>query len=472
MVRLFAKATYSKNNQVCGSFGTIENIKDKYSAGQLLQESNEKMNAVLNNSKEIILTINLEKKVIENVNEAISILGYKPYEWIGKNYRTWRDDQRRKFHELTRCAMDSALEVKNQQITFPHKNTEENISFEFSTSIFYFKQTKFLLCVLRDIRERLKYEDNINKISDQLHHLINNIDDVYAIYDISSNKYDFVSDNIETLYNCKKATYTENPFFWQEVIYEEDRARVEKAVADIIATKGKAGIFYRIVTSRGETKMILEKLVVGNDKDGNANKLYIVKTDYTHIEKAEQSLLTTENKFRFISENLSDFISIHNADWDFTYASPSIKNILGYEPEELQGMGGFDLVHPEDLIRTLDEALEPIVLQKRETRIRCRMLAKDGTYKWVEVYSKPVTDSMGETTSIISSTRDVSDQVIAEDKLKNSEEKYRLLSEESTQQIAVYKQLLAELKQSVDSETEIHDLRLQLKDIMKRCYPE
>lgn len=437
-VKLLAKTTVDADKQINGIFGTIENINDKHYSELLLHESNQKMNAVLNNSKEIILTINLEERVIENVNDAISLLGYQPQEWIGKNYKSWPKDQRQKFHELMKHALVNELEVKNQQIIFAHKSTGENIPFEFSTSIFFFKKTKYLLCVLRDIRERLKYEENISSISNQLTHLINNIDDVYAIFDLQSNTYDFVSDNIQALYDCPKEAYMQNPFLWVELIHPQDRANIEKEVAQIISTKCKGELFYRITTAAGDTKMILEKLVVTKNKEDKPGKLYIVKTDYTHIENAEQSLLETEKKFRFISENISDFISIHDTDWNFTYASPSIKNILGYEPNEVLGLGGFDLVHPDDLLRTLDEALQPIVVDKKEAQLRCRMRAKDGTYKWVETYSKPVVDYKGETSSIISSTRDVSDQVLAENKLKESEEQYRLISENSSDVIAIY----------------------------------
>jgi PAS domain S-box-containing protein len=437
-VRVLAQSTTNFDNRVTGVFGTIENIHNKYNAELLLHESNEKVNTILNSSKEIILTINLEKNIIENVNEAISLLGYKPTEWMGTNYKLWEDEQRIKFHELMKLAVQSELQVKNQQISFPHKTKNESIPFEFSTSIFYFKNTKYLLCVLRDIRERLKYEESITRISNQLTHLINNIDDVYAIYDLNKGVYDFISNNIEGLYGYKKDAFSSDNSLWEQLVCKEDRAGVVKEVEDIITRKGRGELFYRINTTSGERKMILEKLVVGKDKEGNANKLYIVKTDYTHIENAEQSLLETERKFRFIAENISDFISIHDPDWNFTYASPSIKNILGYEPEEILGAGGFDLVHPEDLLKTLDEALEPVVLEKKETQLRYRMRAKDGTYKWVESYSKPVIDSKGETSSIISSTRDVTDQVIAEQKLKDSEEQYRLLSENSNDVIAIY----------------------------------
>lgn len=404
----------------------------------LHNESNDRANVILSNSKEIILTINLEQNIISYVNDAIAILNYKPEEWIDRPYKLLNEDQRVKFRELMKLAVKSELEVKNQQISFPNKSNTESISFEFSTSIFYFKRKRYLLCVLRDIRERLKYEERILRMSTQLTHLLNNIDDVYAIFDINTKQYDFVSDNVEALYGCDKHLYCTDTLLWRKCIHKEDIAGVEKEVKQIINTGSKGEIFYRITTYKGERKLLLEKLVAGKDSEGKVDKLYIVKSDYTHIENAEKSLMETERKFRFISENLSDFISIHDTDWNFTYASPSIKNILGYTPAEVQGIGAFDLVHPDDLLKTINDCIQPVVLQKKETQLRYRMLAKDGNFIWVETYSKPVTNSKGEISSIISSTRDVTDQVNGENKLKESEEKYRLISENSNDVIGIH----------------------------------
>ncbi len=340
-VRLMAKATFDYNNRIDGFFGTLENINDRHSAGLLLQENNERIKSILDNSKEIILTINLEENVIESVNEAISILGYKPADWVGKSYKGWSKSLRHEFHEFMKLAIQSELKVQNQQISFVSKDSTESIPFEFSTSIFYFKNTRYLLCVLRDIRERLKYEEKISRISKQLTHLINNIDDVYSIYDLKTCTYDFVSENVQSLYDCNFTDYLDNPSSWKKFVHKEDIAGVEKEVDQIISETMKGEIFYRINTAKGERKILLEKLVVGKDEKGEPDKLYIVKKDCTNIENAEQSLMETERKFRFISENLSDFISIHDTDWNFTYASPSIRNILGYEPAEVLGKGGF-----------------------------------------------------------------------------------------------------------------------------------
>ncbi len=377
---------------------------------QMLQESNEKLNTILNSSKEIILTIDLQTGQIENVNDAIKILGYSPKEWIGQYYTKWTLEKRRKFHDLLKHASESDTVVRSQQIMFSTKSENEEIPFEFSTSVFSFKNKKYLLCVLRDIRERLEYEKNITQVTEQLTHLINNIDDVYAIYNLKEKKYEFVSDNIEGFFACSKESFMKQGLFWQEIIHIEDAQSIIKQMEEVIKNKTRGEFFYRITTPIGETKMLLEKITVAVDEDGEADKVYIVKSDYTHIENAEQSLIESERKFRFISENITDFISIIDNDGRFLYASPSAEKVIGYTPEELIGEGSIYIIHPDDVPNFIEDVLEKAVFDKKESQLRYRVLSKKGEYYWVETYFKPIIDSKNETTSIICSTRDVTER--------------------------------------------------------------
>lgn len=377
---------------------------------QMLQESNEKLNTILNSSKEIILTIDLQTGQIENVNDAIKILGYSPKEWIGQYYTKWTLEKRRKFHDLLKHASESDTVVRSQQTMFSTKSENEEIPFEFSTSVFSFKNKKYLLCVLRDIRERLEYEKNITQVTEQLTHLINNIDDVYAIYNLKEKKYEFVSDNIEGFFACSKESFMKQGLFWQEIIHIEDAQSIIKQMEEVIKNKTRGEFFYRITTPIGETKMLLEKITVAVDEDGEADKVYIVKSDYTHIENAEQSLIESERKFRFISENITDFISIIDNDGRFLYASPSAEKVIGYTPEELIGEGSIYIIHPDDVPNFIEDVLEKAVFDKKESQLRYRVLSKKGEYYWVETYFKPIIDSKNETTSIICSTRDVTER--------------------------------------------------------------
>lgn len=394
-----------------------------------LQESNEKLLTILNSSKEIIFTIDLQTSQFENVNKAISLLGYTPKEWIGQNYTQWSLDKRKKFHNLLKHASASNNSVKTQQISFTTKDEKTEIPFEFSTSVFTFKNKKYLLCILRDISERVAYENSIKQVTEQLAYLINNIDDVYAIYNLQQKKYEFVSNNIEYLYGCSKDTYLSNDLYWKEIIFKDDYASIESQMNDIISNKSKGEFFYRINTPVGETKMLLEKVTVTTDKDGNADKLFIVKSDYTNLENAEQNLIESERKFRFISENITDFISIIDIDGRFMYASPSSVKVIGYTTEELIGKNIIFFIHAEDVTNFLEEALEKIVFNKEEASLRYRLNKKDGSFNWVETYFKPIIDANNDTTSIICSTRDVTEREQLMKELQQSLNKERALNE-------------------------------------------
>ena len=65
--------------------------------------------------------------------------------------------------------------------------------------------------------------------------------------------------------------------------------------------------------------------------------------------RAETELIRREKYFRALTQNSPDVLTIVNREGIFQYNSPSLKRVLGYEPEELAGRNAFALVHPEDL---------------------------------------------------------------------------------------------------------------------------
>jgi len=93
---------------------------------------------------------------------------------------------------------------------------------------------------------------------------------------------------------------------------------------------------------------------------------------------------TTLNGFRALIENSSDAILLVNSNTEIMYASPSTAKVLGYQPEELLGRNGLELVHPhdrEDSTRTLKEVIaKPESPLQMHTRVR----RKDGEWCWVE----------------------------------------------------------------------------------------
>jgi len=69
--------------------------------------------------------------------------------------------------------------------------------------------------------------------------------------------------------------------------------------------------------------------------------------------QVEEALRNSEELFKLITENTSSLVSIHNANADYIYASPSHEQ-LGFKPEELIGKSGFTMVEEEDITPLLE----------------------------------------------------------------------------------------------------------------------
>ncbi|MBW7951380.1 MAG: PAS domain-containing sensor histidine kinase, partial [Chitinophagaceae bacterium] len=147
----------------------------------------------------------------------------------------------------------------------------------------------------------------------------------------------------------------------------------------------------------------------------------------------EQNLIESERKFRFISENITDLITIIDIDGRFMYVSPSSEKVIGYTTEDLVGKNSIFLIHKEDITPYIEEALEKSVFDKKEVILRYRILSKQGNYYWVETHFKPIIDVNNQTTSIICSTRDVTER----------------------------EQLMKDLQQALEKEREWNELRSQ-----------
>lgn len=427
-VNIAAQSSINIEEKVEYIYGTLENIQQRHEAEIVLKESNEKLNSILNSSKEIILTLDLQEGIIENVNSAIGILGYNPNEWIGSYFAAWQTDVKSEIYELIKICSENENGA-NEKIYFTHFNTGEKIPFEVSSSIFNYKNKSYALYVLRDIREKEAYQKNIKSVTEQLAQLINNINDVYAIFNLQESQYEFVSDNVEGFYGTEKEIFVKKNLIWEEIVHIEDLANVREQVNQVIEHGGRAEIFYRITTPTGEQKLILSKINVLNDAFGKPHKAYIVTSDYTQLEKAEQSLFESERRFRFISENISDFIAILDKDGTINYASPSAQKVLGYQADEMIGLNIIHLIYSEDIEHYRTDLLEQSIFHQQEAQIRYRFKTKDNQLIWVETYAKPISSAAGEINTIITSTRDVTDREKLMADLKLALDKERELSE-------------------------------------------
>jgi two-component system cell cycle sensor histidine kinase/response regulator CckA len=139
--------------------------------------------------------------------------------------------------------------------------------------------------------------------------------------------------------------------------------------------------------------------------------------------------------YRLLADRMTDYVSIEGSDRTLAYASPSVERLLGYRPEELIGTDARRLVHPDDLLRAVDE-VAPVLQQGDHFSAEVRLRRKDGTYVWTEVTGQGVLTTDGTVERQVSA-RDISARKAAEDALRSSEAMLRAVVDQSTDLIAI-----------------------------------
>ena len=126
--------------------------------------------------------------------------------------------------------------------------------------------------------------------------------------------------------------------------------------------------------------------------------------------------------YQLIAELASDCISVHSADGTYEFASPSFKDLLGYEPSDLVGQSAYLLFHPEDLARIAASHAQQGegVIQS----VRYRLRRSDGDYRWVTTNTRSrITPAGAE--QIVCVTHDIHEEELARQRLAQTLEDQR-----------------------------------------------
>ncbi len=168
-----------------------------------------------------------------------------------------------------------------------------------------------------------------------------------------------------------------------------------------------------------------------------------VRARTRHLEQANQALRESETRYQLISTVASDYVFSSRLDADgkfsFTWVAGAFETITGYTLEEYVAHGGWRAaVHPDDLI-IYDGDIEK--LRANQPAVSdMRTLTKSGKTVWVRVYAHPVLDpAHKELTSIYGAVQDISDRKQSEERLAESERKYRELVEHANSIILRWK---------------------------------
>ena len=151
---------------------------------------------------------------------------------------------------------------------------------------------------------------------------------------------------------------------------------------------------------------------------------------------AEEKLEQSEKYYRALIQNSPDLIILADAAGNIGYISPAFRSIFGFPEQEFLGLNGLALVDfgesgfidRSDIgtLKTYYESLLQSSNQSLETDLRIR--DRNGSWKWLEIRGRNLLHEPW-IESMVFNIRDITERKLAEEALRESEERFRMLFE-------------------------------------------
>jgi PAS domain S-box-containing protein len=140
------------------------------------------------------------------------------------------------------------------------------------------------------------------------------------------------------------------------------------------------------------------------------------------------ALIAAEGRLAAVADASADVIAICEEDGTIIWISSAVRESLGMEPDDLVGVSGFEIIHPDDLDRAATQLLGFVGDRSRAQPIDLRVRRGDGSYRWFECSANNQIDDPV-IHGLVVSLRDSTNRRAAESALRISEERNRSIVE-------------------------------------------
>jgi PAS domain S-box-containing protein len=304
------------------------------------------------------------------------------------------------------------------------------------------------LGIMRIVTDRVNYESKLRESEALLSMVLNSIDEVVYYMNFSNDERNlkFVSTNIEEIVGFTREEYASYTGDFLEYIHPDDIDLLRTLQTKARDEKRSAFYNYRFRHKKtGKYIWVEERVFPKYDDEGRFIANFGVTRNITEIKEAELALKVSEEKFRMLAENAQDIIFKFSLlpKPRYEYVSPSIYHISGYTPEEFYAdpFLSFKITHKDDL-HLLTDTEKALKENKPLTEvinhsIIVRWIRKGGAIVWTETRNLPVYDEHKKLVAIEGISRDITQSKKDEEALRDSEERFRILSNASIEGIVL-----------------------------------
>jgi len=224
-------------------------------------------------------------------------------------------------------------------------------------------------------------------------------------------------------------------FFKLDILNLHDKAKAAKLIALNKLGKSTGPDQFKLKTKKGPEKVVNvhSSIITINNK----NVVLGVVEDLTEKKLFENALQISRERYDLATQVAKFGVWDWEIDTNKFYLDPNIKSILGYSDEEIPNDLNIwaNYIHPDDREEVMNAGNTLIEGDGNEYFAEHKMLHKDGSIRWIMARGQLIRDEKNKPLRMLGTDTDITERKLSEQALRESEERYRAVVEQSNEAI-------------------------------------
>lgn len=421
---------FRKNGKFTGTLYIARDITLQKQTEELLRQQEKQYRSLIENSSDLILLMN-EYRMIRYVSPSIErMLGYAPADVIGADILEFtHPDERATWEtELQRTLADPWTAHRVE-----HRLRHQDGSWRECETIAQVYHREYGIDIAintRDITERKKMENELRRSRKEWQDIFNAIGHPTFIL---NSQHDVIAANPAVTKQLGKAEANVVGKKCYELFHNSNCAP-HNCPMELLLRSGKTEAVEMEMQTASGTFLVSCTPVL--DAQGNIEKIIHIATDVTALKEAQRALQESNARFFALVEGIPDIVYLKDLEGRNLYVNKAYEDFAGTTRANIIGKRDDEIMPPE--LAAACGASDAQVLQT-DTTVRHEEYTTDraGNMICYETIKSPIHDAQGQISGLVGVSRDVSERKRAEEKLRQSEARFRTLIEDAPIAISI-----------------------------------